>query len=116
MHITCTIRKTETQAWVAEFFDGTRTEDQDFPFGKRIRDVHPGEFLNLIHQGRIRGRLQITRVEHAQRTVPVGSEQKPVDSHTIIWVHCPGEAAGDRNIPRKSHKGFRYDGVPEWAG
>ena len=115
MDISCTIPQTQTFTWVEEFFDGTRTKDEDFPFGTRIKDVQKGDFLYLIYRGQIRGRLQITSVENAQRTVPVGSEGKPVDSKTIIWVRCPGEAVGGRVILRESHRGFRYANVPEWT-
>jgi hypothetical protein len=114
MNITQTIPKTETPEWVGEFFDGTRRGLEDFPFGQRLANVTPGDFLYLIHRGRIRGRLLITKVEQSPQTVRVGSQGRQVEAMTVVWVNCPGEDAGSRCIHREGHRGVRYDEVPEW--
>jgi hypothetical protein len=114
MPITCTIDQNETQAWVDEFFDGTRTEDQDFPFGRAVRNVVVGDYLYMIWRGLIRGRLRITRIQHIQETIEVGTHEKRVRSRSVVWVECPGEPAGSRIIERESHRGHRWDDVAEW--
>jgi hypothetical protein len=114
MDVTRTIPQREDPAWVAEFFDGTRSGKEDFPFAQRIQRVEPGDFLYLVHRGRIRGRLEIIEVEQTQRTVRVGRDRALVRARTILWVQCPGESAGQRDIRRASHRGHRYDRVPEW--
>ncbi|MBV9123143.1 MAG: hypothetical protein JO112_07290 [Planctomycetes bacterium] len=116
MNITCTIGQKETPAWVAEFLDGTRQGAVHFAFGQRINHVYPGDYLYLIHRGKVQGRLRITEVvEDAELTLPAGNEHEPIEAKTVVWVHCPGEPVGHRDIPRDSHRGFRYDEVSEWG-
>src|SRR5262249_36731419 len=100
--------------WMDSFFDGTRTGEEDFPFGRPVRNVEEGDYLYLIYHGRIHGRLLITRIEHARRRVRVGTHGQHVEAQTVVWVECPGESAGERNIRRDSHRGHRWDDVPEW--
>jgi hypothetical protein len=86
----------------------------DFPSAVRLRNVCADDYLYLIYHGRIHGRLRIKEVEYAARTMEVGTQGQEVDAQTILWVECPGESAGERNIRREGHMGFRYDEVPEW--
>lgn len=114
MTITRTMPQDEDLDWVANLFNGTWTGEEELPFGRTVRHVEPGDYVYLIYRGRVHGRLRVSDVEHADRTIVVGTDGHPVEAKTVVWVHCPGELAGDRNIPRSSHRNHRYDDVPEW--
>jgi hypothetical protein len=118
MDISITLEQDRGPDWVEEFFDGTRTGEGEeyFPVGKRIQNVRQGDFLYLVHQGLIVGRLLITKIDYDEKTLPVGAEGRPIAAKTVVWVKCPGERAGQRKMSRNSQRGFRYDDVPEWGG
>ena len=107
-------RRLERLEWIENLFNGTWTGDEEIPLGRVARQVQQGDYLYLIYQGRVHGRLRINDVEQAQRTVVVGTDGHPVQARTILWVQCPGERApGD--YPRTLRRGFKYDRVPEWG-
>jgi hypothetical protein len=113
--ITMTIPQGESPEWVESFFNSPRDEGEDyFPFAATVRDVCPGDWLYVIYRGRIHGRLEILRVDYSGSSLPVGTLGETVNARTVVWVRCPGESAGDRNIPRDGHTQFHYDDVPEW--
>jgi hypothetical protein len=114
MDISRTMPQSEKPEYIDSLFDGTTTDKGDWPFGRTVQNVEPGDFLYVIYRGRIHGRFRITRVEPTTRTVEVGTEARPVQAKTVVWVKYPGELAGTWNILRKGHRGHRYDDVPEW--
>ena len=115
MGITRTIPKWEDPEWVAALFAGDRPWLDDWPFAQTLRDVGEGDFLYVIYRGRIHGRFEIAAVEETDQTVTVGPTKRPLRARTVVWVRCPGELAGRRYIPRRGHRGARYDDVPEWG-
>jgi hypothetical protein len=115
MNITRTIQQSEDPAFVASFFDGTVTMDEEWPFAQRIRNVEKGDFLFVIYRGEIVGRLAIVDVVRLDRTraVLVGSNREPVEGKTIVTTRCPGEKP-KKPIKRRPHRGHKYDPVSEW--
>lgn len=118
MDISRTFPQDETPDWVANLFNGNWQGETEFPFGRTVRYVEQGDFLYLIYRGRVHGRMRVTDVEqHPQtrQTIQVGTDGHSVTARTVVWVELPGELAPG-NIPRDSHRGHRYDEVPEWPG
>jgi hypothetical protein len=114
MDITRTIPQTEDPNWVDSFFDGPEREE-DWPFSQRVTNVEPGDFLYLIYRSRIIGRFEVIRVEQLDKTksVPVGTDEHPVDAKTIVYLRFPGERA-PKLIARRSHRNHRYHGGSAW--
>jgi hypothetical protein len=109
MHITVTMPRSYTREWVDALFDGSRPEPElDFPFDRTSVNIQPGEWVYVIHQGLVCGRLQVTEIQHDAGQVAVGPDQRPINGRTVIWVSAPGEPAGDRCIERRGHQSFRY--------
>jgi hypothetical protein len=109
MNTTVTVPTRTAVEWVNALFDGTRLEPElEFPFDKNSVNIQPGEWVYLIYQGMIRGRFQVTRIEHSAGDVPVGPDQRSVTGRTVVWVHSPGESAGTRTIQRDGHRSYQY--------
>jgi hypothetical protein len=115
MNITRTIPSWEDPEWLAALFAEGRPWLDDWPFAQALRGVEEGDFLYVIYRGRIYGRFEIAAVEHVDQTATVGPKKRLVRARTVVWVRCPGEPAGGRNIPRRGHRNARYDDVPEWG-
>ena len=114
--IAITIPQGHDPNWVDGFFDGTRQGSEDFPLHAGNVNIHAGEYVYLIYQGRIHGRLSVEDVEYPDppQNIPVGTAGEVIEARTVVRVTCPGESAGERNIPRVGRPQFHYDDVPEW--
>jgi hypothetical protein len=117
MCVAITIPQNHAVDWVDGFFDGTtRQGPENFPVAARMARDCQGGYLYLVYRDRIHGRFLIDLVEYHDPplSVPVGTEGEVVETQTTIWVTCPGETAGERNIPREGNRNYFYDDVPEW--
>ena len=113
MDITRTIPQTERPDWIAQLFDGHWVGDVEFPFGRAVKNIYAGNWLYLIYRRRVHGRLKISRVEHNECVVPVGSQSESVYARTVVFVNCPGELAPGVLLT-VGHRGHRYDNMREW--
>lgn len=104
--ITKTIPADEGIERVESLYDGS-VDEYEFHMAGTPSKLGVGDYVYTIFEHKIRGRLQITRLEGGAVNPKSG---KP---RTLVYVRAPGERL-DEPIPRKGHQGTRYyDGV-DW--
>lgn len=114
MYLLRTIPQHEEPGYVEAFFDGAHQGEMNFSVPTRLRRSEELRYVALVYRGRVWGRLRVLRTEEIDQPVAVGNVGNTVNARTTVWVSCPGESAGDRNIPRESRRSVTYDPLPEW--
>ena len=97
--ITKTIPADEGIEQVESLYDGS-LDEYEFHMAGTPSKLGVGDYVYTIFEHKIRGRLQITRLEGGAVNPKSG---KP---RTLVFVKAPGERL-DEPIPRKGHQGAR---------
>ena len=104
--ITKTIPADEGIEQVERLYDGS-LDEYEFHMAGTPSKLGVGDYIYTIFEHKIRGRLQITRLEGGAVNPKSG---KP---RTLVFVKAPGERL-DEPIPRKGHQGTRYYDGADW--
>jgi hypothetical protein len=118
MNITTTIQAKEKPEWVDKLFNG-KWSVGGFPLRGKPKNAHKGDWLYIIHRGRIVGRCRIKKIKEHNGIIieEVGTieQDETVNARCSIHVECPGERAPKR-IPQRGHMGIRYVPKPRGKG
>ena len=104
--ITKTIPADEGIEQVECLYDGS-LDEYEFHMAGTPSKLGVGDYVYTIFEHKIRGRLQITRLEGGAVNPKSG---KP---RTLVFVKAPGERL-DEPILRKGHQGTRYYDGADW--
>ncbi len=104
--ITKTIPADEGIEQVERLYDGS-LDEYEFHMAGTPSKLGVADYVYTIFEHKIRGRLQITRLEGGAVNPKSG---KP---RTLVFVKAPGERLAEP-IPRKGHQGTRYYDGADW--
>ncbi len=82
-------------------------EDPYLPLTFRPARARQGDFIYLVHRGKIIGRAEITRIESAPEAARREAVNPPAWSNWLIWYRGSWQQP-PREIAVQGHQGVRY--------
>ena len=76
-----TIQKDETEEYVKEILS---RKDNFIPLKNRPQNAQPGDYIYLLHNGRIIARAKITALEPTDQYLRIGSAKQPFRAKCLV--------------------------------